>query len=154
MNSILPSGADTTAPLHERLLSLWATPIPDPHEAQSCFAALYTDPVTINGSKVPLRALVDRANHTHAAFERLSVEVLDVLDTPGKIVFAFNLTARHVGNWPSSLGHVSPTGRIVTVRTIDMLTLHHGRVNTIWAITDEAALLAQLRAHDSERTNN
>ena len=131
-------------PLHQRLLDLWAAPIPDPEEARAAFARLYTDPVSINGVEVPLSVLVDRAAQTHASLERLGVEVLDVIETPGKLVLAFELTARHVGVWHSTLGDVPATGRTVTVRTIDVLTVHEGLVAAIWVVSDEAALLTQL----------
>jgi predicted ester cyclase len=146
MSATHPSGAESTAPLHERLLDLWAAPIPDPQEAQASFALLYTDPVTINGGEVPLSALVTRAGQTHTSLERLSVKVLDVIETPGKVVLAFELTARHVGAWHSALGDVPATGRTVTVRTIDVLTVDNGLVTAIWVVSDEAALLTQLGA--------
>jgi hypothetical protein len=47
--------------LVERLLDLWARPIPDPREARSAFERLYADPVTINGTDLPLQVLVDRS---------------------------------------------------------------------------------------------
>jgi predicted ester cyclase len=137
---------ETTVPLHDRLLELWAAPIPDADVAQGAFAALYTDPVSINGADVPLSALVDRATQTHASLERLHVEILDVIETPGKLVLAFELTARHVGVWHSALGDVPATGRTVTVRTIDVLTVHHGFIAAIWVVSDETALLTQLGA--------
>jgi len=146
MSSTHSPGAESTAPLHERLLDLWAAPIPDLHEAQASFAMLYSDPVTINGGEVPLSALVARATQTHSSLERLGVEVLDVVETPGKLVLAFELTARHVGAWHSALGDVPTTGRTVSVRTIDVLTVHAGRVTAIWVVSEEAALLAQLGA--------
>lgn len=146
MSSTRPPAAENTAPLHERLLDLWSAPIPDLHEARASFAMLYTDPVTINGGEVPLSALVDRATQTHSSLERLGVELLDVIETPGKLVLAFELTARHVGAWHSALGDVPATGRTVSVRTIDVLTLHKGFVTAIWVVSDEAALLTQLGA--------
>jgi predicted ester cyclase len=146
MSSTHPPGAETTAPLHERLLDLWAAPIPDRDEAQASFAMLYTDPVSINGKEVGLSALVDRATQTHSSLERLGVEVLDIIETPGRLVVAFELTARHVGEWHSALGNVPATGRTVTVRTIDVLTVHKGLVTAIWVVSDEAALLTQLGA--------
>ena len=102
--------------------------------------------MSINGADVPLSALLDRAAQTHASLERLHVEVLDVIETPGKLVLAFELTARHVGEWHSALGVVPATGRTVTVRTIDVLTVRDGLVAAVWVVSDEAALLSQLGA--------
>jgi hypothetical protein len=102
-------------PLHERLLELWAAPIHDPGAARAAFGKLYTDPVSINGENVPLSALPERATQTHESLERLRVEVLEVIETPGKLVLAFQLTARHVGVWHSAtcqpLAEPSPSGR-------------------------------------------
>jgi predicted ester cyclase len=131
-------------PLHERLLELWARPVPDAREAWTAFSSLYTDPVTINGATVPLSGLVDRATQLHAALERTGVRVLDLVEAPGKLVIAFEMTARHVGTWHSALGDVAATGRTVSVRTIDILTVEDGRINGIWVVSDEASLLAQL----------
>jgi len=146
MSSTHSPGAESTAPLHERLLDLWAAPIPDPHEAQASFAMLYSDPVTINGGEVPLSSLVARATQTHSSLERLGVEILDVIEAPGKLVLAFQMTARHVGAWHSALGDVPATGRTVSVRTIDVLTVHEGLITAIWVVSDEAALLTELGA--------
>ena len=146
MSSTHSAVAESTAPLHERLLDLWAAPIPDPHEAHASFAMLYSDPVTINGREVPLSSLVARATQTHSSLERLGVEILDVIETPGRLILAFELTARHVGAWHSGLGDVPATGRTVSVRTIDVLTVHEGLVTALWVVSDEAALLTQLGA--------
>lgn len=134
------------APLHERLLALWEAPIADPAEAAAAFAELYNDPLTINGTPTALNALVAHAAQTHAALERTGVQVLDVLEWEAKVVIAFEMTARHIGTWHSALGDVPATGRTVNVRTIDILTLVGGRISSIWVVSDEATLLAQLGA--------
>lgn len=127
-----------------RLMDLWAAPIPDPGRALAAFAALYTDPVTLNGSPLALSALVARATGLHAALERTAVRVLDVVTAPDRVVVAFEMTARHVGTWRSALGDVPPTGRTVTVRTIDVLTLTDGRISGLCVVSDEAGLLTAL----------
>jgi predicted ester cyclase len=129
-----------------RLFGLWADPIEDPAEALAQFATVYTDPVTINGAAVPLTGLVARATDLHRALERTGIEVLDVVAQNDKVVVAFAMTARHVGTWSSALGEVAPTGRTVTVRTIDVLTLTDGLVSGIWVVSDESGLLSQLGA--------
>lgn len=93
-----------------------------------------------------MRALVDRAAGTHAALERTGVTVLDVVESPGKVVVAFEMVARHVGTWPSALGDVPATGATLAVRTIDILTVVDGLVSAIWVVSDEVSLLHQLGA--------
>ncbi|WP_250005142.1 ester cyclase [Actinoplanes sp. M2I2] len=90
--------------------------------------------------------MVERAAATHRALERTGVEVLEVVARDDKVVVAFAMTARHIGTWASALGEVPPTGRTVTVRTIDVLTMTGGLVSGIWVVSDEASLLAQLGA--------
>jgi len=142
----LDAGKNSTGHLHERLLDLWAAPIPARDDALAAFADLYADPVSINGTEVSLGALVDHAAQTHAALERTAVTVLDVLESPGKLVVAFEMTARHIGTWHSAFGDVAATGRTVTVRTIDVLTVVDGLITAIWVVSDEVALLTQLGA--------
>jgi predicted ester cyclase len=129
-----------------RLLDLWAAPIADPADALEQFGAVYTDPVTINGTALPLTALVERAAATHAALERTGVEVLEIVAQGDRVVVAFAMSARHIGTWPSALGGVPATGRTVTVRTIDVLTVTEGRVSGIWVVSDESGMLSQMGA--------
>lgn len=128
------------------MLHLWAAPVPDREEARAAFGVLYTDPVRINGVEVPLGDLVARSVATHRAFERLHVEVLDVVETPDRLVLAFELTARHVGTWQSPLGDVPATQRTFTTRIIDVLTVRDGRVSAIQVVMDEASVLRQVGA--------
>jgi predicted ester cyclase len=141
-----PSGSTVAERLVARLLGLWAEPIEDPQEALARFAAVYTDPVTVNGAALPLTGLVARAADLHRALERTGVEVLDVVAQDDKLVIAFTMTARHVGTWTSALGEVAATGRTVTVRTIDILTLTGGLVSDVRVVSDETGLLAQVGA--------
>jgi len=131
-------------PLVDRLLALWAEPIPDVDVARAAFAALYADPLTLNGVAIPLDTLVDRATATHAALHRTGVQVLDVVDAPGRVVVAFEMTATHLGTLQSSVGAVAATGREVTVRTIDILAVDGGLITDIWVVSDELGLLNQL----------
>nr|WP_250032901.1 ester cyclase [Actinoplanes maris] len=95
---------------------------------------------------MPLSTLVERAAATHRALERTGVEVLEVVAQDNKVVVAFAMTARHIGTWPSALGGVPASGRTVTVRTIDVLTLTGGLVSGIWVVSDEAGMLSQVGA--------
>jgi hypothetical protein len=151
-----PHGPEPTpgTSLSERLLDLWAAPIPDPVEARNAFEALYTDPLTINGTEIPLQALVDRATATHEALQRSGVTLLEVVEAPGKLVVAFEMTARHIGTWHSALGDVPATNRMLTIRTIDILTLTAGRISGIWVVSDEVSLLDQIGAHVRETVSS
>jgi predicted ester cyclase len=143
---MLTDPGTTAYRLVTRLLELWAAPIEDPAEALDRFSTVYHDPVTLNGTALPLTALVERAAATHLALERTGVEVLEVVTQDNKLVVAFTMTARHIGSWPSALGGVPPTGCTVTVRTIDVLTLTEGLVSGIWMVSDEAGMLSQMGA--------
>ena len=99
--------------IETRLLDLWSRPpdeLPDPLAG---FRAVYTDPVTINGTPWPVADLVERARALHAAFTEHVVEVVDRVEAPGKLAIAFRHTARHTGVWRTPLGEVAPTGRTV-----------------------------------------
>lgn len=102
--------------LVELLLDVWARPIADQEDAVAAFRALYADPVTLNCSAMPLDRLVRRAADMHTALEH------------------------------SALGDVAATGRIVTVRTIDILTVTDGLISDIVVNSDEVSLLSQLGA--------
>src|SRR3954454_16125432 len=134
---MLTDPGTTADRLVARLLDLWSAPIADPADALGRFSTVYTDPITLNGTTLPLAALVERADATHRALERTGVEVLDVVARDDKVVVAFEMTARHIGTWPSALGGVPATGRTVTVRTIDVLTVTGGLVSGIWVVSDE-----------------
>jgi hypothetical protein len=53
---------------------------------------------------------------------------------------------RHVGPLQTPLGTVAATGRVVTNRVTDILTVVDDRVTDIWVISDDIALLRQLDA--------
>jgi hypothetical protein len=52
------------------------------------------------------------------AFADLSVEVIDEVEAPGRLVIVFWQRGRHVGPLALPLGQIPPTGRQVEVRTI------------------------------------
>jgi predicted ester cyclase len=128
----------------ERLLDLWSQPLSDRPYAD--FAQLYADPVTVNGAELRITDLVGRARTLQGAFDDLSRRVLDVVETPDRLVVAFELSGRHTGTWPSALGDVPASGRRMTVRTIDVLTIADGRITAIWVVSDDLSLLTQLGA--------
>jgi hypothetical protein len=132
--------------LLERLLPLWAEDIGARDDAEADFRAVYADPVVLNGTEVPVTALVGRARSLQRAFDRLDMHMLDTVETPDRIVVAFLMRGRHVGTFDSPLGPVAPTQRDVEVRTIDVLTVTAGVISAIWVVSDDLGLLRQLDA--------
>ncbi len=130
----------------DRLLQLWAEPVADAAAARERFAELYQDPVTINGTSMPLSALVDRATALHDSLRRDGVEVLDVVTTDSAVVVAFRMHGSHVGTYRSALGEWPATGKPFDLQVIDILRFRDGRIASIRMVADEAGLLAQLRS--------
>jgi hypothetical protein len=130
----------------DALLDLWSKPHTPGPEAEAAFARFYTDPVLINGSSLRLPDLVDRAIALQLAFEHLEREVLDVSRTDDAVTVVFRLSGRHVGPLASAAGIVSPTGRTISLRIIDLLRLTEGRVSSVWMTADELGSLAAVGA--------
>ena len=132
--------------LVERLLPLWTQPVDARDDAQAAFGQVYADPVLVNGAEMTIAELVDRARSLQRAFDRLGMDILDTVETPGRIVIAFVMRGRHVGPFVSPLGSVAPTQRDIEVRTIDVLTITSGLISAIWVVSDDLGLLRQLGA--------
>jgi ketosteroid isomerase-like protein len=131
----------------ERLLRLWTEPLPaDDDAAAEAFRALYTDPVTINGTPLGAAALVARAREVQAAFEDLEREVLAVADAGERVAVAFRMGGRQVGTLTTSAGPLPPTGQVLRLRVIDLLTLADGRISEIVMVADELGALAGVGA--------
>lgn len=131
----------------EKLLSLWDVPPDTRPDPVADFAAVYTDPVVVNGASLTVAEMVDRARALHAAFTGHEREVLDVVSSPGKLAVAFRLTADHTGSWETALGVLEPTGRRITATVIEVLTLDGtGRVAAIVMVADELGRLRQAGA--------
>src|SRR6185295_3870254 len=96
------SAADITA----RALALWGQPVPDGQGGIDAFRALYTDPVTVNGTDTDLGVLVDRARMLQGALSDLHHDVHEIVATPGRRAFAFTITGRHTGPLTTPLGEV------------------------------------------------
>ncbi|MEV4621480.1 ester cyclase [Asanoa sp. NPDC049573] len=132
--------------LLDDLLSCWERPVADRADPLADFAAVYADPVTVNGVSMAVADLVARARMLQGAFAGLRADIVHRVETADTIVVGFVLRGRHVGTYPSPLGEVAATGREVVVRTIDILTVTAGRVSDIWVISDDLGLLTQLGA--------
>jgi len=95
--------------LVERLLPLWTQPVSARDDAQEAFAEVYADPVAVNGAAVTITELAGRARSLQQAFDRLGMDILDTVETPGRIVIAFIMRGRHTAPYLSPLGTVAPT---------------------------------------------
>jgi hypothetical protein len=130
--------------LLQRLLRLWTEPVADGAAASAAFAQVYADPVVVNGTSMTVAQLADRARSLQQSFDRLSMQILDQVETSDRLVIAFIMRGRHVGPYPSPLGTIPPTGREIAVRTIDVLTIQDGLVSAITVVADDLGLLTQL----------
>jgi ketosteroid isomerase-like protein len=131
----------------ERLLRLWSDPLPDDDAAAAeAFRALYTDPVRVNGADLTAADLVARARALQGVFEGLDRDVLDVVDSDGKVAVAFRLGGRQVGTLTTAAGPLPPTGQRLELRVIDVLTLTDGRISAITMVADELGALAAIGA--------
>jgi predicted ester cyclase len=130
----------------DRLLRLWTGPLPDDATAEAAFRELYADPVSVNGAPVSAAGLVARARALQGVFEGVERQVLDVVDGGGKVAVAFRLSGRQVGTLATSAGPLPPTGRVVELRVVDVLTLTDGRISDIWMVADELGALVALDA--------
>jgi SnoaL-like polyketide cyclase len=129
-----------------RLLPLWTEPVDSRDDTGAAFREVYADPVVVNGTAMPIVEMTDRARALQRAFEGLSMHILDIVETPDRVVIAFLMRGRHVGPFVSPLGTVAPTHRDIEVRTIDVLTVTGGVVSAIWVVSDDLGLLHQLGA--------
>jgi hypothetical protein len=131
----------------EQLLRLWTDPLPeDASAAADAFRAVYTDPVSVNGTQLSAADLVERARALQATFDAPEREVLDVVESGSKVAVAFRLRGQQVGPPNTSAGVVPATGRVITLRVIDILTVTDGLISGIWMVGDELGALAAIDA--------
>jgi predicted ester cyclase len=129
----------------DRLLRLWTDPLPE-DDAAAAFREVYSDPVTVNGTPVGADGLVARARALQRVFDGPEWQMLDVVDGGGKVAIAFRLRGRQVGPLTTSAGSLPPTGRVLDLRVIDILTITEGRISDIWMVADELGALVAVDA--------
>jgi len=131
-----------------RALGLWGADVPDGAAGLTAFRAVYADPITINGEQTPLQVLVDRAQMMRSAFAGLRHDVLEELESPGRVAFAFRITGRHVGPLATPLGTIAASGKRVEIAGMDIFVVDQARdrVTAVWAQADYLALLIQASA--------
>jgi predicted ester cyclase len=130
-------------PLLERLFDAW-TDVNDLSELEDRFAAVYTDPVRVNGTNLSPSDLAVRARSLHQAFSDLRAELLQVVEDSEAIAVAFVMHGVHTGAYESPVGIIQPTGSGVQIRSIDVLTISDGKISAIWVIADDLGTLRQL----------
>ena len=136
--------SEATRALLDRLLGLWSNPIDDAEIALSAFGEVYTDPISINDTVLPLSALVERGKSRAEAFEAHETTILETLELPGKIVIAFIARMKHIGTLHTTIGDLPASGRTAEARTIDILTVTDGRISEIRVVSDDLGVLKQL----------
>jgi hypothetical protein len=129
----------------DRVLALWDGNAAVQDDALDRFREVYADPVTVNGSLVPLSGMVGRARALGEAFTDRGTVLHEVVTGDGTVAFAFEIHAQHTGPWPTiDGGTVEPTGRPIVVQGLDIFRFDAaGRVATIWAINDLGEALAR-----------
>jgi predicted ester cyclase len=129
--------------LLERLFVAW-TGTDDLAQMGDRFAALYTDPVRVNGTDISPADLVSRARSLHGAFSGLRAELLQVVEDKDSIAVAFVMHGWHTGPYQTPFGIIQPSGVKVQIRTIDVLTISNDKISAIWVIADDLGTLRQL----------
>ncbi len=127
----------------DKLIALWTRPLAAGDAAIAAFAAVYSDPVDINGIPTPLAGLVDRARATQRAFADLQAVLLARADTPTHTTIVFRMSGRHVGSWTTAIGELAATGKVIERQIIDLLVLRDGRISEVWMVGDELGALAR-----------
>jgi ketosteroid isomerase-like protein len=128
------------------LLDLWTQLPADDSEAVEAFRRLYTDPVRVNGATLSASDLVVRARSLQHALDQVHREVIEVCDAGTKVAVAFHLEGRHVGPLATSAGVLQPTGRTLSLRVIDVLSVADGKITAVTMVADELGALAAVDA--------
>ena len=90
-----------------------------------------------------IRADVERY---FAAFTDVSTSIDDLIGEDDKVVLRWTTTGTHTGHY----GTVPPTGRVVTMRGVDMYRLTGGRIVEAWSLWDALAAYQQLGLVDPD----
>jgi predicted ester cyclase len=135
--------AGAVHPLVEQALALWDEGVAERDDAVDRFRSVYTDPVVVNGVPTSLEDLTARAAGMAGAFADRRTTVHEVVEGEGFLAFAFEIRARHVGQWVGLAATVPPSGREVILRGMDIFHVDDdGRVARLWAVNDQSDLLA------------
>jgi predicted ester cyclase len=130
----------------EQLSGLWMRPLPEGSAALEAFSRLYANRVKVNGTEIPLEALVERARGMQSAFSEMSSTLLAKTDTPTHTAIVFRMRGRHVGPLPTPVGVLPPTGKVTERQVMDLLHLEDGKIVEVWMCSDELSALANIGA--------
>lgn len=133
--------------LIDRLLAAWTEPLPaDPAAARARFAALYSDPVQVNGQPLSVDDLVTRARAMQAALGELELVLVDLVVREGVIAATIRQRGRHIGTFTTPIGAIAATGARFDVLSIDVLHVEQDRITRVWVVADELGRMLQLGA--------
>ena len=136
----------TAASVLRRAFALWSAPPPDAVLGVEAFAGLYRDPVRVNGVVTPLPEFVGRARQLLGALDDVRHEIHEQVEAPGRLAFAFQLTARHTGPLTISDEVYEAAGNEITIQGMDIFLLDdEGFVTDVWALNDLATVVAAAR---------
>ncbi len=122
----------------DALLDLWSsTPPQDAETAREEFRKFYCDQVVVNGEHLDVDDLVERARRLHQALSDTERTVLDMCGDEVKVAVAFQLVGRHTGPLLTAAGELPPTGRRISFRVVDILTLDAGKITSITMVAGE-----------------
>jgi hypothetical protein len=128
----------------DRVMTLWAEPVPAGPAGEEAFGACYAAELTVNDAPFSRSALVARARALQAAYSAIRPGIRRVVVAPDVLVVAFDMHVTHTGTLTTPLGPVAATGRTAVARTIDILTVRAGRITDIVVVADELGLLTGL----------
>ena len=76
----------------------------------------------------------------YAGFPDLHVEIHDMVADGDRVAVRGTMTGTHQGD----IMGIPATGRSITLRTMDIVSIRDGRATGHWGVTDQMALLMQL----------
>ena len=78
------------------------------------------------------------------AFPGMRHEVVDYVESGNKIAVELRITMTHSGPFRTPAGEIPPTGKTVTVESVDVITVEGGQVKSWHTYFDQLAFLQQL----------
>jgi hypothetical protein len=128
----------------DRMLELWSVPPTD--DSITLFRDVYADPYRVNGASISVAEIVERASRIHIALRGLQHVLIDRVDDGCRTVVLLEQRGVHVGDLPSPLGVVPPTGRLLTRRFVELIDHDGQRLVEAKVIADDLARLVQAGA--------
>lgn len=76
----------------------------------------------------------------HASFSYIQVEIKDMVAEENKVVTRKEITGTHTG----TLMGIPATGRVVTIKVIDILTIENGKISGHWGENNFSMVVQRL----------